>query len=241
MGLKRFIFGSDLHGDQLCKKSVKVLLQATEDFSPHYRIFGGDLTDQRPLRKGADKEERAEGMAHDWRAGIGFLYDWQPTHALLGNHDKRIFDLADANRGIETEYADKGVRELTKSFTKIKCHWLPYHKKSVIKFGDLSFLHGFYHGVNAAKQHAIVYGACIFGHIHAVDMYSAPSIDRRVSMSSGCLCSLDMPYNSHMPSSLRHSHGFIMGVINEKTGSWQAWQVQEMDGKWVTPSGIKLI
>lgn len=239
MSLKRFIFGSDLHGDQLDEKSVEVLHAVTRDFKPHMRIFGGDLVDARPLRRGAGPEERAEGMAQDWRAGIGFLHDWKPTHALLGNHDKRIYDLAEGNRGIETEYAYKGSRELEEAFHKINCHWLHYHKRNLLKFGDLSFLHGFFHGANATRQMANVYGSCIFGHIHAVDMYSSPSVKRRMSMSSGCLCNLDMDYNTHIPSTLRWSHGFIMGVINEKTGSWQAWQCQEVDGKWLIPTKIK--
>lgn len=237
--MRRFLFCSDLHGDMLCKKTVAAVKAATKDFKPHIKIFGGDLVDARPLRKGASQEERAEGMVHDWRAGIGFLHDWQPTHALLGNHDKRIYDLASASRGIETEYAYKGTQELERAFAKINCHWLPYHKRSVLKFGNLSFLHGFFHGVNATRQHSNVYGNCIFGHIHAVDFYSAPSVERRRAMSAGCMCSLDMNYNSHQPSSLRHSHGFIMGTINEKTGDWVAWQVEEINGKWHVPTKIK--
>ena len=59
MSLKRFIYGSDLHGDQLDKKAVKTLHAATRDFNPHMRIFGGDLVDARPLRKGAGPEEQA--------------------------------------------------------------------------------------------------------------------------------------------------------------------------------------
>jgi len=240
--MTRFIFSSDLHGDRLCKASVKALMAATRDFKPDLRIFGGDLLDARPLRRGAGPEERSEGMADDWRAGIRFLHDWKPTHILLGNHDKRIYDLAEKdNGGIETEYAFKGVQELESAFSKVGAIWLPYHKRSILKFGNLSFLHGFFHGVNATKQHSNIYGSCIFGHIHAVDIYSAPAVERRTSMSSGCLCSLDMNYNSHMPTSLRHSHGFIQGVINEKTGDWQAWQVQEIGGQWLVPTKIKTL
>jgi len=241
MGLKRFIFGSDLHGDMQDKKTVKVLCEVTKDFKPHYRIFGGDLMDLRPLRRGADQEERAEGLAQDWRAGIQFLNKWKPNKILLGNHDKRIYDLSESNRGIETEYAYKGVKELEKAFRAIRADWLPYHKKSVLKIGNLSFVHGFFHGMNATRQHAGVYGNCIFGHIHAVDSYSAPSIERKIAMSAGCMCSLDMHYNSHMPNSLRHSHGFIMGAINDKTGDWHAWQISEVNGNWTIPTGIKTI
>lgn len=241
VAMRKFIFASDLHGDMQDEGAVKALQTATRDFKPHLKIFGGDLVDARPLRRGASAEEQAEGMAYDWRAGIRFLYDWKPTHVLLGNHDKRIYDLAQGSQGIKTEYAWKGVQELEKAFAKIHAHWLPYHKTSVLKFGDLSFLHGFYHGVNATRQHANVYGSCIFGHIHAVDMFSAPSVKRRVAMSAGCLCSLDMHYNAHMPTSLRHGHGFIMGHINEKTGDWVAWQVEEIGNQWHIPTKIKLM
>ena len=239
--MKRFIFGSDLHGDELDPRSVKALKDATKDFKPHYRIFGGDLMDARPIRKGASREEKAQGMQEDWRAGIQFLKEWQPTHVLMGNHDKRIFDLANADWGIESEYAFKGTQNLEAALDSINAEWLPYGKKNVFKIGGLTFLHGLYHGANACRQHANVYGSCIFGHIHAVDMYSAPAIKRRVAMSAGCLCNLDMDWTQNKPATLRHSHGFIMGIINEKTDSWTAWQVEEVDGKWHIPGKIKMI
>jgi len=240
--MKRFIFASDLHGDQVDQRSVKALQGATKDFKPHYRIFGGDLMDARPLRKGASREEKAEGMQADWRAGIRFLKDqWVPTHVLMGNHDKRIYDLAEADYGIESEYAFKGVQYLEKALTDIRCEWLPYGKKNVFKIGGITFLHGLYHGANACRQHVNVYGSCIFGHIHAVDQYAAPSIKRRVAMSAGCLCNLDMKWTQNKPATLRHNHGFIMGIINEKNDAWAAWQVEEVDGKWHIPGKIKTI
>jgi hypothetical protein len=58
---------------------------------------------------------------------------------------------------------------------------------------------------------------------------------------AGCLCNLDMKYNSRMPSSLRHAHGFVLGVINEKTGNCWSMQVEEIDGKWVIPEKLKVI
>ena len=96
--MKRFIFATDLHGDQQDKAAVKALFKATESFKPHLRIFGGDLIDARPLRKGAGPEERAESMADDWRAGLKFISEWKPTHLLMGNHDQRLWDLAEADK-----------------------------------------------------------------------------------------------------------------------------------------------
>ena len=34
--LQRFIFASDLHGDQQDKEAVRALLKATESFKPHF-------------------------------------------------------------------------------------------------------------------------------------------------------------------------------------------------------------
>ena len=43
--MKRFIFASDLHGDQHDGAAVKALNAVTKDFKPHLKIFGGDLMD----------------------------------------------------------------------------------------------------------------------------------------------------------------------------------------------------
>ena len=240
--LTRFIFASDLHGDQQDKKAVKALHTATGYFKPHLRIFGGDLIDARPLRRGANAEERSESMLTDWRKGLEFISTWKPTHLLMGNHDQRLWDLAEADKGIETDYAWKGIQELEARLDKEGTKWLPYHKrKGVFEFGKLKCLHGFFAGVNSARQMALTYGNCLFGHTHSIDEHAIPGLNRRVARGAGCLCKLDMKYNERTPGSLRHAHGFIMGVINEKTGNYWSIQCEEIDGKWVIPETIKTI
>ena len=241
--LQRFIFASDLHGDQQDKGAVKALLTATESFKPHLRIFGGDLIAARPLRRGAGAEERAESMSHDWRKGLEFISLWKPTHLLMGNHDQRLYDLAeDDSKGIEQDYGFKGVQELEARLEKVGTKWLPYHKrKGVFEFGKLKCLHGFFAGVNSARAHALCYGGCIFGHTHSIDEHAIPGLKRRVARGAGCLCKLDMKWNARMPGTLRHAHGFVMGVINEKTGNYWSMQAEEIDGKWVIPEKLKVI
>jgi hypothetical protein len=241
--LQRFIFASDLHGDQQDRRAVKALLTATESFKPHIKIFGGDLIDARPLRRGASAEERASSMADDWRKGLVFLSEWQPTHVLMGNHDQRLYDLAeDDSKGIEQDYGFKGVQELEARLDKIGAKWLPYHKRlGVFEFGKMKALHGYFAGVNAARAHALCYGGCIFGHTHSIDEHAIPGLKRRVARGAGCLCKLDMKWNARMPGTLRHAHGFVMGVINEKTGNYWSVQCEEIDGKWVIPENLKVI
>jgi hypothetical protein len=47
------------------------------------------------LRRGAGAEEQAESMQADWTAGCEFLRQWRPNYVLEGNHDKRLYDLAE--------------------------------------------------------------------------------------------------------------------------------------------------
>ena len=58
MGLKKFLFASDLHGDLQESEAVDALFDFTKQWKPDIRVFGGDLFDLRPLRKNASKEER---------------------------------------------------------------------------------------------------------------------------------------------------------------------------------------
>jgi len=240
--MKRFIFATDLHGDQQDKAAVKALLKATESFKPHLRIFGGDLFDLRPLRRGCSQEERSESMMTDWRKGLEFISLWKPTHLLLGNHDQRLYDLAENDsKGIEQDYAFKGVQELEDRLDKHKTEWLPYHKRSVFQFGHMKCLHGYYHGMSAARSHALTYGACLFGHTHTIDEYAIPGLERRVARGAGCLCKTDMHYNSRTPSSMRHANGFILGTYNEKTGDYWTFQAEEINNTWVIPEKLKTL
>ena len=242
MSLRRFIFATDLHGDKQDSATIKTLHEFTKDFKPHDKIFGGDIFDLRPLRRGAGAEEQAESMLNDWTAGCEFLRQWKPNYVLEGNHDKRLYDLAENHTaGIKADYAMKGCIELAALYGKLKCVVKPYHKRlGILQLGNVRFLHGFHHGVNACRQHALVYGSCIFGHIHAADSVTIAGLDKRVAMSSGALCEIEMSYNSAHTSTLRHSNGWIYGTINDKTKDWQAWHARrDSDGKWFLPTGFK--
>ena len=238
--MKRFIFCSDLHGDMQDPAAVAALFRFVKEFKPQIKIFGGDLWDFRAIRKGASEDERHESMAKDYEAGVEFLKQLQPHYFLRGNHDERLFELAAHGKGIVGDYAQKGVLEIQKITKQMGARMLPYNTRDgILRIGKLKMLHGFHSGINAARQTALVYGASIFGHVHTIDEHSIPGLDRRVARSAGCLCKLEMEYNSRTPSALRHSHGFCYGVINEKTGAYNVWQAEEINGKWILPTGFK--
>ena len=94
MAFKRFIFGTDSHGDMIDKVTASKFLDFVEDYKPHHRIHGGDVFDFRPLRGGSGAEEKSESMKKDLNMGLEFIDQYRPNHILLGNHDDRLWQKA---------------------------------------------------------------------------------------------------------------------------------------------------
>lgn len=239
---KRFIVASDVHGDQLDPEANRVLFKFIERWKPEIRIMAGDLWDFRPLRGKATDDEKRESMKADYEAGMEWLEEFQPHHFLRGNHDERLWELAAHGDGVRADYANQVIDEITKNLAKMNCRMLPYHKRDgILRIGSLKVIHGFHAGMHAVKQSALIYGACLMGHVHTIDECSIPGLERRTARAIGCLCSLDMDYNSRVPSSLRHAHGFAFGVINQKTGDYHVFQAESVNNEWVIPSDVIIL
>jgi len=238
----RFQAGFDVHGDKQDAKACKVFFDFAKDWKPDIRVMGGDLFDFRPLRRKAGEEERRESMRADFEAGVQWLKEFKPNHYLRGNHCERLWELAAADKGVESDYAFQGVHEIETLTERLKCKVYPYHKKrGVARLGTtLSIIHGFASGVNCARETARQYsaGTVLFGHVHVIDSHSTASIDRRVAHCCGCLCDLDMPYATRSPGTLRQAHGFSYGVVHKKTGKHHVWLAEGQSGKWVIPSDV---
>jgi predicted phosphodiesterase len=234
---KKFIVCSDTHGDCVDQPALNKFLEFNKQFEADIRVHAGDLFDFRGMRLKASEEEKSESMEQDFQAGIKLLEDYKPNYYLKGNHCDRLDRLAGSNNGMIRDAAQSGIKVLNQVCKNNKIKVLPYHKRDgVLKIGHLKILHGFYCGLMAAKQHALVYGSCLFGHVHTSEEYAIPRMERTVARSIGCLAKLDMQYNKTMPSSLRHTHGFAYGAVNPKSGSYFTIQAECIEGTWFTPS-----
>lgn len=239
MSWSKFIIAFDTHGDKQHAPTVSTFLKFCDLWKPKYRIHGGDIWDFRPLRRKANEDERRQSMKADFEAGTAFLEKFKPTHVVRGNHCERLWDLAAEGNGVLSDYAAEGVRDITARMKAMRCQMLPYHKREgVLRIGHLKVIHGFASGIYAPRQTALVYGSCLFGHVHTIDEHAIPGLERRIARACGCLCELDMAYNSRQPSSLRHAHGFPYGVINDRTGAYHVWQAGEIAGQWMLPTDM---
>ena len=239
---KPFTIVGDNHGDMEDKEAVKIFHKFVKDYQPTIRIHLGDNWDFRPLRSKASKIEQLELMMPDFKQGIEFIKKYRPTHFLRGNHDERLWDLAKRNEGMLSEFADRLVHNIEYILKQFKAPILPYDKRNgVLQIGKLRVIHGYTHGVNAAKRSAEAYGSVIMGHVHSTQTSSIPGLDYRVGRSNGCLCRLDMEYSRATMASLAHNHGWAYGIINSNTGEYGIWQAENINGLWMFPKDIKIM
>jgi hypothetical protein len=179
-------------------------------------------------------------MREDFAQGIKFMNRLRPTQFLLGNHDVRLWKLAELAKGLVSDYAKEGVSQIESNLKKLKCHLFPYDARhGIFKLGHLKILHGYACGVGAVRKHAMTYQSCMFGHTHSCGTAPVPGLERRVARNIGCLCDLDQDYEATKMSKLEHSRGFAYGIINEKTGNYQVLQAEEIDGSWIVPTDFK--
>tara|TARA_R110000803_G_scaffold43701_7_gene93055 strand:+ start:8141 stop:9019 length:879 start_codon:yes stop_codon:yes gene_type:complete len=229
----------DSHGDQADGGAVEAAFEFAKHFKPDRRIAGGDHWDFRWLRRGASDDEKREGVLADLDAGCEFLKRWNPADRLLGNHDWRL------NRALHETNSEGPIRELARMMADQISDRLPPHnvityckRNGILTLGDHSVLHGYSAGQNMTRQHANVYGPCIIGHGHAIEVQTSGRDDQATGYQSGCLCYLDMDYNRHQLGSLRHQHGFAYGVVT-KAGKCIVWLAREEDdGSWILPSEL---
>jgi hypothetical protein len=238
--MKSWMHATDLHGDKQDQRAVRAFKKHADLIQPDLRIFGGDIWDFRAWRKGADDREKRERVRRDFDAGMEFLRWYEPTHITLGNHDVRLWDQVQ-NDGPLADYAEDLIAEFTVLMKKLGTVVLPYDKRrGILRIGRMKFAHGFFNGVNAARQMAQAFGSVMFGHGHAIDVASSPSDDRRAARMVGCLCQLDFQYNRAHVATLRQSHGWGYGVLFDN-GDFHASQAELIHGKVVVAEGFKVL
>lgn len=178
-----------------------------------------------------------EGFVYCFTMPLGTLLTRMGGKTAVSGNCKRLYDLAEKG-GPAADYAYELCRRLEAKAEHLKCKIYPYHKKhGVLQIGHLKVVHGFYAGVYACKQHALVYGSVLHGHIHACDSFSIPGLERRVGRACGALVDLDkLEYNSSQPGSLRHANGFAYGLLDGKTGNYYVEQAEKIGGTWLLPT-----
>ncbi len=234
---QRFVICGDNHGVHADTGACDAFFEFVAFWKPEIRIHLGDAFDFSCLRRGASEGEKRERITDDIDAGIAFLKKFKPTHALRGNHCERIHDAAKSDDGKLSDFASYIIEDIKDAMGDAQV--FPYCKRrGVLKLGHLKVIHGYHSGITAARMAAQVYGSVAMGHIHAIDQFSIPGLERRIGRAIGCLCKLDQDYNRAQANTLRQSHGWGYGVMLP-SGDYQFWQAERVAGRWFFPSEFR--
>jgi hypothetical protein len=221
-------------------RAVAALLEFCRYWKPEIRVHWGDAFDFRAFRKNASQEESRDSIKADVERGLEFLTAFKPTVFLQGNHDARLWDAAICDDGKIADFASYLVVDIKEALGSA-CQVFPYDKrKGVFRLGSLKVIHGYNSGVTAARIAGQVYGSVIMGHLHTIDQYSLPGLERRVARIGGCLAKLDMQYNRSHVQTLRQAHGWVYGV-SFPNGTYTCWQAEQINGNWFLPTEFKEI
>jgi len=203
------------------------------------------MFDLRALRKGIGREESDayDDLVSDMTAGYMWLDRLKPTVFLNGNHEHRLYRVAEeAANGLVREYAKDGVKKLETHLRKMGCKVLPYHfDKGVHAIGKVRFVHGYVASVHAVKHTTEVYsppgGATLMGHLHRIEAIHAVRHGGAQGYSGGCLADIPrLHYAAHRHATMRWANGWLYGVINTaKGGGFKVWQAEKIDGQWMHP------
>lgn len=240
---RRFIVVGDNHGDCVDPICAKALWAFMADWKPEIRVHLGDNWDLRNLRKGASDEEKADSLENDWEAGSEFMASFfrggKDNHFLRGNHDERIYDFTRSATGILRDYARDGVKRMERIVKQCKASMLPYDSsEGILEMGKLLVLHGYHAGIGACRQHAAIYGNCIFGHVHTSEAAPVPSRKAASAESIGCLCVRDMDYVNKKTGKPRWVQGWVYGVLMPD-GHYQMFKTRNVEGHFYAAESVK--
>ena len=243
----RFVAFGDNHGDMADENAVEALCEFIKDYKPTVRIHLGDCFDFRSLRRGVGTDaEGSESLIADVEAGENFLERTKPTVYLMGNHEHRALALQHSSgSALVRDYcADLYARIKTTAKACGAKTVLDYHaEKGVYRLGQVAFIHGYAHGLNATPEQGRHYadrgGALIHGHTHTLAQVNLTKAEGGAAFSAGCLCQKDaMAYASHRLATSRWGSGFAAGWVDGK--DWKVWLVHRVGSRWVWTTDLKV-
>ena len=216
---RRWVAASCTHGHLADPRATKAILKFCRAYAPHATLHLGDFTDMAALRAGArrdaDDPDRAQSIADDLLAGLSFLYEMEPTHIHMGNHEDRLSGLMHSGNGVVKYAAAQVMGRIESAAKEMKAKLVPYdglQPSACTLLGDTLFLHGTMYNVSAARDHSEALGmSCVFGHTHRVAQEAGRCQKPVVGYNIGCGIDMSVGYAKSRRQTLAWAHGFAYG------------------------------
>jgi hypothetical protein len=216
---KKWMAVSCSHGDHIDPEARDAVLRFKQRFNPNTTIHLGDFIDAAAARSGAmndpNASDRAASVAEDLSAGVDFLQELRPNHILYGNHEDRLFKLANSPNALAAHAATIVIQEIEKTAKSLKARTYPYDMQSHPIIGGTRFIHGFMYNVASIRDHAETFGNCIMGHIHRTGIEQARTLYGATGYSVGMLMRFGADYSKTKRQTLAWTQGFGYGYYTD--------------------------
>lgn len=217
---KRFVAVGCSHGHLADPKALEAVLKFCKTFKPHRRFHLGDFTDQAAFRSGAKgTKDETVSIADDLTHGLNFLRAYRPTDILNGNHEIRLWKLADHHNQMVSKAASAVITEIIAAVGKLKANYVQTYdiNSSWIPLGDHKMMHGWMFSENALRDHCEHFGNVIMAHLHLAGEVAGRRSDHPKGYCVGTLANIpSMAYANTRRATARWSAGLVYGESNGK-------------------------
>lgn len=216
---RKFVAIGCSHGHLADRDALKAVLKFTAAYKPAVRIHLGDFTDQGAFRGGAKgTNDETASIKDDLTAGLTFLREFRPTHLINGNHEDRLWNLAEHYNEIIARAASSVITEICDLARKLKAQHLTEYdiNSSWFTLGDTKVMHGWMYGQHALMEHAEHFGKTMMAHLHIAGMYPGRRADHPSAWCCGTLADIPaMKYAKNRRATSRWSHGILHGEFSD--------------------------
>jgi len=218
---KRVLACSCSHGTHINRAAADAVLAFKEEFKPDVTMHLGDFLDTTAFMSKAGESERGQSVVDDCEAGVRFLGELKPDVVFIGNHDNRLYKVAQSPNAIVQAAAQSVISKLEACIAIIGADLVPYtgfiDSVGWRKMGPCVWGHGVVFNEQCARDHAEAFGmSCVFGHTHKAIEQPGRTMMPSIGYSIGCLCDKpSMGYAAGRRASLAWQHAFIYGEVTE--------------------------
>jgi len=215
------------HGDLIDKTAFKTFMSRRRHYKPEHMFHLGDAFEFTALRKGATDDEKRISIEKDIKEGLWmFSRIFKGIRGqrwfMRGNHCERLWQMKDKGTAIGREFANEKIYQIESFLADHDIQMKPYcSRKGVIMVNDTCLMHGYGHGLNAAKDHLKAYHHnLIFCHTHRAEHAVAPAWPKPIeALNIGCMRELYPEFASRGTSTLSWRHAFAKGRFNSDNTS----------------------
>lgn len=202
------------HGGLIDPIARKAVLTFKDKFKPDKIIHLGDFVDTAAFRAGAKgTSDESEPVSPDFNAGLTFIKELRPNLIFNGNHEIRLWRLANHHNAIVSALSQNLIERIQTTAKICKAElvegWGISHHRTV---GNFKFMHGYMFGENACRDHAEAHGNIVFAHTHRAGVQKGRRDDYPTGFCVGTLSDIpNMDYAQARRSTLSWSGGFVWG------------------------------